>query len=133
VLLGGDQHPLVDPFNKVPWNILPGYKGPVLIRGALSDGNPVLFAGPIEGDVAPVRTELQQNVPIKFFREVDLPLADAPIDKHVHGDHWGGGFFLFPTTAGCLLLQVDGDGFSDRLVIATAQLRRLVALCASYQ
>ena len=118
VLLGGDEHPLVDPFNKVPWNVLPQYQGPVLIRGALADGNQVLFSGPIEGEGTAVRTELQGKVPVSFFKEVDIPVARVPISQHVHGDHWGGGFFLFPTAPGCLLLQVDGDGFSDQLVIA---------------
>jgi hypothetical protein len=120
VLLGGDQHPLVNPFNKTPWNVVPQYQGPVLIRGAFSDGTQVLFSGPIDGDVTTVRTELQGTVPVRFFGEVDIPVALNSMNQHVHGDHWGGGFFLFPTMPGCLLLQLDGDGFRHQLVITTA-------------
>jgi hypothetical protein len=120
LLLGGDQHPKVDPFNKIPWNIVPPYEGPVLIRGAHADRTQVLFSGPTEEGVTVVRTELQQTVPVNFFAEVDIPVASTPISRHVHGDHWGGGLFLFPTRPGCFLLQVDGVGFTDQLFIATA-------------
>ncbi len=84
--------------SKLPWFSRPGYKGPVVIRGADVDG------------ASPLRFDSQS----KQVPSLELTSADAVFHPGAGWRGWATGILV--QSRGCYALQVDGTGFSDVIV-----------------
>jgi hypothetical protein len=94
------------PWNKTVWVLLDGVQGPVLLRGGRVDGaGKLMFSGnranPSERGLT---LSSDGGVSATFYENVvDRGTNDA--------------FYVYPATAGCYAMQVDGPSFEDVIVI----------------
>ena len=94
------------PWNKMTWILADGALGPVLFRGGRIDGTGSLkFSGsPAEHSDPGVTLSSGGGITATFYEHVIDPGSE-------------GAFYVYPATAGCYALQVDGASFDDVIVI----------------
>jgi hypothetical protein len=104
--LGGGMPQGNVPWNKTVWVLADAAHGPVVFRGRRLDGTGSLkFSGsPADHTEKGVTLSSTGGVTATFYERM---LAQ--------GD--GDAFYLYPATAGCYGLQVDGSTFGDVIVI----------------
>src|ERR1700694_4265281 len=104
--LGGGMPQGNFPWNKTVWVLVDAAHGPVVFRGRRLDGTGSLkFSGsPADHTEKGVTLSSTGGVTATFYERM---LAQ--------GD--GEAFYLYPATAGCYGLQVDGSTFGDVIVI----------------
>lgn len=94
------------PWNKTVWVLVDGAHGPVLFRGGRVDGaGTLMFSGnPADPSERGVNLSSDGGVSASFYENViDRGTSDA--------------FYVYPATAGCYAMQVDGPSFEDVIVI----------------
>ena len=104
--LGGPMPKGNFPWNKTVWVLVDGAHGPVLFRGGRVDGTGTLmFSGnPADPSVKGVSLSSGGGVSASFYENVvERGTNDA--------------FYVYPATAGCYAMQVDGPSFEDVIVI----------------
>jgi hypothetical protein len=107
--LGGPMPKGNFPWNKTVWVLVDGASGPVLFRGGRVDGaGKLMFSGnPTDPSEKGVSLSSDGGVSATFYQSViDRGTDDA--------------FSVYPATAGCYALQVDGPAFEDVIVISAA-------------
>ena len=94
------------PWNKMTWILADGALGPVLFRGGRIDGTGSLkFSGSSAEHADPgVTLSSGGGITATFYEDVIDPGSE-------------GAFYVYPATAGCYALQVDGASFDDVIVI----------------
>ena len=104
--LGGGMLKGSFPWNKTVWKLVDAAPGPVLFRGARVDGTGSLkFSGsPAERSEPGVTLSSGGGITATFYEDVIDPGSE-------------GAFYVYPATAGCYALQVDGASFDDVIVI----------------
>ena len=104
--LGGPMPQGHFPWNKMTWILADGALGPVLFRGGRIDGTGSLkFSGsPAEHSDPGVTLSSGGGITATFYEHVIDPGSE-------------GAFYVYPATAGCYALQVDGASFDDVIVI----------------
>ena len=104
--LGGGMPKGAFAWNKTVWELVDGARGPVLFRGARVDGAGLLqFSGSPAGLSDKGATlSSEGGVTATFYPRV---IAPGPADA----------FYVYPATAGCYALQVDGLSFEQIIVI----------------
>lgn len=104
--LGGPMPQGNFPWNKTVWVLVDGARGPVLFRGGRVDGaGTLMFSGnPADPLVKGVSLSSGGGVGASFYENVvERGTNDA--------------FYVYPATAGCYAMQVDGPSFEDVIVI----------------
>jgi hypothetical protein len=107
--LGGPVPQGQFPWNKTPWILVDGARGPVLFRGGRVDGTGSFKFSGSRADRSEKGVSLSSGggVSVTFYeRVIDAGTEDA--------------LFVYPATAGCYALQVDGPSFQDVIVLAAA-------------
>jgi hypothetical protein len=107
--LGGGMPKAAFAWNKTAWELVDGARGPVLLRGGRADGAGQLqFSGsPADASDKGVTLSSGGGVSAAFYQRV---IAPGPADT----------FYLYPSTAGCYALQVDGPSFEQIIVISAS-------------
>jgi hypothetical protein len=97
------------PWNKTAWILADGAQGPVLFRGGRIDGTGSLKFSGSRADRSEMGVTLSSGggVSVTFYERVIDPGPENA-------------FFVYPATAGCYALQVDGPSFEDVIVLAAA-------------
>jgi hypothetical protein len=97
------------PWNKTAWILADGTSGPVLFRGGRVDGTGSLTFSGSRADRSDLGVTLSSGagVSVTFYERVIDPGPENA-------------FFVYPSTAGCYALQVDGPSFEDVIVLAAA-------------
>ena len=104
--LGGGMPQGNFPWNKTVWVLVDGAHGPILFRGGRLDGTGSLrFSGsPADPSDRGLTLSSAGGVSATFY-------------ERMLGEGDGEGFYVYPATAGCYALQVDGASFEDVIVI----------------
>ena len=97
------------PWNKTVWVLVDGAHGPILFRGGRLDGTGSLrFSGsPADPSDRGLTLSSAGGVSATFY-------------ERMLGEGDGEGFYVYPATAGCYALQVDGSSFEDVIVLSAA-------------
>ena len=97
------------PWNKTVWVLVDGTHGPILFRGGRLDSTGSLrFSGsPVDRSERGVTLSSGGGVTATFYERM-LGQGDADT------------LYLYPATAGCYALQVDGPSFEDVIVITAS-------------
>jgi hypothetical protein len=105
-------------FSKTPWSVSDGYSGRIVVRGQRLDGPgriafgfwPIDYGTPAASPDLPIlftRLDAMKQT-VVYQAELDL---DAPAGGRADGHYWS-----FPS-AGCYVLQADGDSFTNVTVV----------------
>jgi len=96
-------------WNKTVWVLVDGAHGPVLFRGGRVDGAGSLKFSGSRADPSDASVSLSSDggVSATFHERVIDPGPENA-------------FYVYPATAGCYAIQVDGPSFEDVIVISAA-------------